>query len=303
MIVLAGERKRCATTVDPSINDLEGPTMTQTIETGTDFMLGRVENRVAVLTFNRPERRNALSAEMYDGIASALETVAADDDIRVVMLTGAGGAFCAGGDVKAMNESHVTGKGPRAEMSADAKVADLQRRQRMVSLALHEFPKPVVAAIPGAAAGAGMSIAMAADLRLASPNALIVTAFANVGASGDFGGSWFLNRLLGESKAKELYFRSPRVTAHEALDLGLVNAVLDDDDFEQAAIMWCADLASQAPLAMARMKENLNRASEVDLATALDAEAENMVLTMSTADHREAAAAFVEKRTPIFTGE
>lgn len=277
--------------------------MTQTIETGTEFMLGRVEDRVAVLTFNRPERRNALSSEMYDGIARALDVVRADDDIRVIMITGAGGAFCAGGDVKAMNESHVSGKGARVEMSSDDRVADLQRRQRMVSLALHEFPKPVVAAIPGAAAGAGMSIAMAADLRVASPKALIVTAFANVGASGDFGGSWFLNRLLGESKAKELYFRSPRVSADEALELGLVNAVLDGDDFEQAALMWCADLAGQAPLAMARMKENLNRASDVDLATALDAEAENMVLTMATADHREAAAAFVEKRAPIFTGE
>jgi len=277
--------------------------MTQTIETGTEFMLGRVQDRVAVLTFNRPERRNALSSEMYDGIARALDVVRADDDIRVIMITGAGGAFCAGGDVKAMNESHVSGKGARVEMSSDDRVADLQRRQRMVSLALHEFPKPVVAAIDGAAAGAGMSIAMAADLRVASPKALIVTAFANVGASGDFGGSWFLNRLLGESKAKELYFRSPRVSADEALELGLVNVVLDADDFEQAALMWCAELAGQAPLAVARMKENLNRASDVDLATALDAEAENMVLTMATADHREAAAAFVEKRTPVFTGE
>ena len=277
--------------------------MSTTLETGTNDLLGRIEDRVAVLTFNRPDRRNALSGEMYGGFATALPAIAANDDIRVVMVTGAGGAFCAGGDVKAMNESHVTGTGDRATMSAEDRVDDLRRRQREVSLALHEFPKPVVAALPGAAAGAGLSIALAADLRVAAPNALLVTAFANVGASGDFGGSWFLNRLVGESKAKELYFRSPRLTAAEALELGMVNAVLDDDDFETAALHWCNDIANQAPLAVARMKENLNRASVADLATALDAEAANMVMTMGTADHREAAAAFVEKRTPIFKGE
>ena len=130
-----------------------------------------------------------------------------------------------------------------------------------------------------------------------------MTAFAKVGASGDFGGSWFMNRLVGEAKAKELYFRSPRLTAIEALRLGIVNEILDDDDFESAALTWCNEIADQAPLAVTRMKENLNRASRVDLGEALDAEAANMVFTMSTADHREAAAAFVEKRTPIFTGE
>lgn len=277
--------------------------MAQMLETGTQDLLARIEDRVAVLTFNRPGSRNALSGEMYGGFSTVLPMLAEDPDVRVVMVTGAGGAFCAGGDVKAMNASHVTGTGDRATMSADDRLADLRARQREVSLALHEFPKPVVAALPGAAAGAGMSIALSADLRVASPNALLVTAFANVGASGDFGGSWFMNRLVGEAKAKELYFRSPRLTAAEALDLGLINAVLDDDDFEAAALNWCMDIANQAPLALVRMKENLNLATTVDLATALDAEAANMVFTMATADHREAAAAFVEKRTPIFKGE
>lgn len=272
------------------------------LDTGTDDLLGRIEDRVAVLTFNRPDRRNALSPAMYDGFARALPQVAADPSIRALMVTGAGNAFCAGGDVKRMNSSHKDPSTAPA-MTADEKVADLQRRQREVSLALHELPKPVVAAIPGAAAGAGFSIAMSADMRIAAPSAIIVTAFANVGASGDFGGSWFLTRLVGEAKAKELYFRSPRLTAADALDLGLVNAVLDDDDFELAALNWCNDIAHQAPLAIARMKENINRATLVDAATALDAEAHNMVETMSTADHREAAAAFVEKRTPVFTGE
>jgi len=274
--------------------------MTKTIDTGTEDLLGRVEGHVAVLTFNRPERRNALSAPMYEGFGKALPEIAADGDIRVLMVTGAGSAFCAGGDVKGMNERNQTGKGA---MSPDDRIADLQRRQRMVSLALHNFRKPVVAALPGPTAGAGMSIAMSADLRIASPSLLFVTAFANVGASGDFGGSWFLTRLLGEAKAKELYMLSPRLDADEALRLGIINAIIDDEDFQQGALKFCSDLANRAPIALARMKENINRASTVDLATALDAEAHNMAMTMSTGDHKEAAAAFVEKRSPVFTGE
>lgn len=275
-----------------------------TIDTGTEHLLGRVEDRVAILTFNRPDRRNALSSEMYAGFNRALPQIAEDPEIRVLMVTGAGGAFCAGGDVKRMNDENQGRDAAGAGAAdVDAKVADLQRRQQEVSLALHELPKPVVAAIPGAAAGAGLSIAMSADLRIAAPGALLVTAFANVGASGDFGGSWLLTNLLGESKAKELYFTSPRLTAAEAKDIGLVNAIIDDDDFAQGALNYCNDLAQRAPMAMTRMKENINRASNVDFAAALDAEAHNMVFTMSTADHREAAAAFVEKRTPIFSGE
>lgn len=274
--------------------------MTETIDTGTEHLLGHVEDHVAVLTFNRPESRNALSEGMYEGFDKVLPELAADSAIRVLMLTGAGNAFCAGGDVKGMNERNKTGKGA---MSADDRIADLQRRQRAVSLALHDFRKPVVAALPGATAGAGMSIAMAADLRIASPNLLFVTAFANVGASGDFGGSWFLTRLLGEAKAKELYFMSPRLGADEALRTGLISEIIEDDDFQAGALNWCHSLASRAPIAMARMKENINRASTVDLATALDAEAHNMTMTMATGDHREAAAAFVEKRSPIFSGE
>ncbi len=168
---------------------------------------------------------------------------------------------------------------------------------------MHEFPKPVVAVLPGAAAGAGLSIALAADIRLAAERAVLVTAFANVGASGDFGGSWFLTQLVGTAKAKELYFTSPRLTAREAMALGMVNQVLADDDFEARALDWCRDLAARAPIATRLMKENLNRAITADLATALDAEAPNMIRSMSTADHREAAAAFVEKRSPVFGGE
>lgn len=277
--------------------------MARTIDTGTDDLLARVEGSVGVITFNRPERRNALSNGVYTGFEVALPAMARDTDVRVIMVTGAGGAFCAGGDVKSMNEANQAGGSREGQPDGlEDRVTWLRHRQRAVSLALHEHPKPVVAALPGPAAGAGLSIALAADLRLASERAILVTAFANVGASGDFGGSWFLTQLVGPAKAKELYFTSPRLTAAEALDLGLVNVVLPDEGFDEAALRWCHDLADRAPIAQRLMKENINRALHADLATALDAEAQNMVRAMGTDDHKEAALAFVEKRTPKFVG-
>ena len=189
--------------------------MSRPIETGTDDLLAHVDGAVGVISFNRPERRNALSAAMYSGFNAALPLLAADPEVRVVLLTGTGGAFCAGGDVKGMHESHSGhSDGGRPTFSGpEEAIADLRARHRWVSLALHEFPKPVVAALPGAAAGAGFSIALAADIRLAAERAIIVPAFANVGASGDFGGSWFLTHLVGTAKARELYFTSPRLTS------------------------------------------------------------------------------------------
>lgn len=278
--------------------------MTRSIETGTDDLLAEVDGNLGIITFNRPDRRNALSSPMYAGFGRALPVLAADPDVRVLVVTGAGGAFCAGGDVKGMNESHRSGAQREGRGGGvEDQVAGLRHSQRAVSLALHEFPKPVVAVLPGAAAGAGLSIALAADIRIAAERALIVTAFANVGASGDFGASWFLTQLVGTAKAKELFFTSPRLTAREAMDLGIVNQVLADDDFEEQALAWCRRVAEGAPIALRLMKENLNRAIVADLATSLDAEAPNMIRSMTTADHREAAAAFVEKRTPVFSGE
>lgn len=278
--------------------------MGRTIDTGTDDLLAEVDGSVGIITFNRPERRNALSEGVYQGFERALPAMASDTEVRVVMVTGAGGAFCAGGDVKGMNEANQSGarRGDQPEGQED-RVAYLRRRQRAVSLAIHEHPKPVIAALPGAAAGAGLSIALAADIRLAAERAILVTAFANVGASGDFGGSWFLTQLVGPAKAKELYFTSPRLSAADSLELGLVNQILPDDGFADAALNWCRALAERAPIAQRLMKENINRALHVDLATALDAEAPNMIRAMGTADHREAAAAFVEKRSPTFTGQ
>lgn len=274
------------------------------IDTGTDDLLAHREGNVGVITFNRPEGRNALSNAMYHGFQQVIPMFATDPEIRVVLITGEGGAFCAGGDVKGMNEANQSGQARDGQPTAyDDRVAYLRLRQRWVSAAIHELPKPTIAALPGAAAGAGLSIALSADIRLAAERAILVTAFANVGASGDFGGSWFLTQLLGPAKTKELYYTSPRLSAAEAADLGLVNKVLPNDGFAAAALHYCHEIASNAPIAMRYMKENINRATSADLVTALDAEATNMVRTMSSADHREAAAAFVQKRSPRFSGE
>ena len=272
-----------------------------TIETGTDHLLGRIEGNVAVLSFNRPEVRNALSEGVYAGFEAAIPVIASNPDVRVVMVTGEGSAFCSGGDVKGMNESHKSGNG--ASVSLEDRIHGLRRRQNLVSMALRTLPQPVIAALPGAAAGAGLSIALAADLRIAAERAIVMTAFANVGASGDFGTSWFLPRLVGEAKAKELMFTSPRLSAQEAKDLGIINVILPDENFAESALNWCQELAQRAPIALRYMKENFNRAGDVSLQSALYGEATAMIRAMSTADHREAAAAFVEKRSPRFIGQ
>jgi 2-(1,2-epoxy-1,2-dihydrophenyl)acetyl-CoA isomerase len=220
-------------------------------------------------------------------------------------LTGAGRGFCAGGDDRAQSEraeKAATGAEGQAPASLEDRIQDLRQRQAEVSATLFEFPKVTVAALPGPAAGAGLSIALACDLRVAAPTAMITTAFAKVGFSGDFGGSWFLTRLVGLAKASELYLTSGKVTAEEAVRLGIVNEVLTGHDFPAEALAYAATFAKGPRVAYRYMKENLHRAQEVDLRTALDGEAAAMTRTAGTSDHREAARAFVEKRTPEFTG-
>ena len=238
------------------------------IDTGTEDLLGRIDGHVAVLSFNRPERRNALSSPMYGAFDRVLPQIERDPSVRVLLLTGEGGAFCAGGDVKGMHENNTAGgstDGGTTPVSLEDRVAGLRSSQAAVSLALRRLPMPVVAALPGAAAGAGLSMALAADLRIAAERAVLVTAFANVGASGDFGTSWFLPRLVGEAKAKELMFTSPRLTAAEAADLGIVNRVLPDEGFaDTASPALCHDLAARAPSRVALHEGERQSSPRVD---------------------------------------
>jgi 2-(1,2-epoxy-1,2-dihydrophenyl)acetyl-CoA isomerase len=273
------------------------------LHTGTEFLLGHVENGVAVLSFNQPDRRNALRDEMYWGFGEALPAIAADPTIGCVVVTGENGAFCAGGDVKGFAAAGRAGAPAGERPSFEARVDDLRRRQNMVSLALARMGKVTIAAIPGAAAGAGLSIALACDLRVASDNAIITTAFAKIGASGDFGGSWTLTQLVGAAKAKELYLLSDRLSAEDALRLGVVNRVFPQSSFEQDWRALAEQIASGPVMAQRYIKENINRAADgASFATALDAEAVAMLTSMSSQDHREASIAFVEKRPPVFTG-
>src|SRR5258706_11554018 len=238
-----------------------------------DIVLQKLDSGLLTITMNRPDRRNALNPDMTRGLVEAARRAAEDHEVRAVLLKGAGGTFCVGGDVKSMAEG-------RAPLAFEAKMTNL-RRAMEVSRILHEMPKPVVAQVDGAAAGAGLSIALACDLRIASASAKITTAFAKVGLSGDYGGTYFLTHLLGSAKARELYLISPVLTAQEALAMSL----------------------AQGPsVTLGYIKRNINNAEHLSLEACFDAEAIHHSRSGETADHKEAAKAFVEKRKPVFQG-
>jgi 2-(1,2-epoxy-1,2-dihydrophenyl)acetyl-CoA isomerase len=276
-------------------------TMTE-LDVGTDEVEIEIDEGVATFTLNRPERRNALTQTMLDGLARGLAAVETDDDVGAVVLTGAGGAFCSGGDVKAMAATNETRAGGGRGSSLDARIHRQRLNQRATSVKLWEMPKPTIAAIPGPAAGAGLSLALACDLRYAVEGAFLTTAFARVALSGDYGGTWFLSRLVGTAKARELYYFSERVSADEALSLGLVNAVFGAAVFEAEVTARARRLAAGPRTTYRYMKENLNRAVHGDLAEASDLEVTHHIHSGLTEDHREAAQAFVEKREPKFGG-
>ena len=269
-------------------------------DTGTDDIAVEVTDGVMTITLNRPERRNAMSTEMLDGLVAALADAETATDVGALVLTGAGGAFCAGGDVKGM--AARGGEGGGDPLQYDARVHRQRRNQRDTSGKLYEMPKPTIAALPGAAAGAGLSLALACDLRYAAPNSIMTTAFARVGFSGDYGGTWFMSRLIGSAKARELYFLSDRVDMDQALSLGLVNGVFEAESLMDEVGAIARRLANGPTVAYRYMKENLNRAVHGDMGECLDMEAAHHIHTGQTDDHKEAAQAFVDKREPVFHG-
>jgi 2-(1,2-epoxy-1,2-dihydrophenyl)acetyl-CoA isomerase len=268
------------------------------LETGTQDLRAEVDDGVAVITMNRPDRRNAMSEAMISALGAVLAQVETDDAVGCVVLTGAGGAFCAGGDVKKMAASPAD----RGGLSLDVRIHRQRLSQRATSGRLWAMPKPTIAAISGPAAGAGLSLALACDLRYAVPSAVLTTAFARVALAGDYGGTWFLTQLVGSSKAKELYYFSERLTAEEAERLGIVNAVIPAAGFEQEVMARARRLAAGPSIAYRYMKENLNRATTGELTDCMDLEVTHHVHSTLTEDHREAAAAFVDKREPRFHG-
>ena len=269
----------------------------------TDQLIETFADGVATLTMNRPEARNALTGEMLSALSAAVRRVAADPEVRAVVLTGAGGAFCAGGDVKgfAADNSRGAGAGGASGPSMEQRAFGLRSGMEVVKW-LQEMPKPTLAVIPGPAAGAGLSLALACDLRITAAKAKLTTAFSKVGVSGDYGGSYFLSQLVGAAKARELYFTADVITGEEALALGIVNKSVPAEDLAVAAADYARYLASLPTVAVGYMKRNLNAAQHATLSEVLDLEAMHMVRTMMTDDHKAASAAFVEKRAPTFAG-
>src|SRR3954466_9414530 len=261
----------------------------------TKLILEQLEDGLLTVVLNRPDRRNALNSELCGQLVEVLQRAALASEVRAVLLTGAGGTFCVGGDVKAMAEAEAPDRGMR-----DA-VTGLRSRMEASRL-LHDMPKPTVAAIAGAAAGAGLALARACDLRVAGESAKITTAFAKVGLSGDFGGTYFLTQLIGSAKARELYLTSPVLTAQEALALGMVSKVVPDAAVEAAARELALSLAHGPSVTLGYIKRNINNAETMTLEACFDAEAMHPSRCSDTDDHREAAKAFVEKRAPVFQG-
>lgn len=254
---------------------------------------------VGVITLNRPASRNALTPEMVEQLGQAVDSCKRPD-IRAVLITGSGGAFCAGADVKELVDT-LESDGPEALANAIRQLAGALHTS--VVLPLHQLNKPVVAGVNGAAAGAGFSLALAADLRVAGQNARFLMAYANIGAPGDGGSSYLLPRLVGAGRAMELYLASQPVGAPRALELGLVNQVCPDEELDRHALETAVRLAQGPTVAYGRMKELYERSWSSDLESQLEAEVEAFAQVALTNDFQEGIKAFAGRRQPWFQGK
>lgn len=274
-----------------------------------DVLFEKRPDGVGLITLNRPESLNAMGGRLLPMLGEYLEQCAADREVRCVAVTGAGRAFCAGGDVKGMqtrntrSSSAASDGAPNIAAMLEGTVDELRDWHNSTSLLLHTMPKPTVALVNGVAVGAGLSVALACDIRIASDTARFGTAFKNIALSGDFGGAYFLPRLVGAAKARELYFSAEIMGAQAALELGIVNRVVAQAEFMEEGMAYCAKLAAGPTATYARMKRNLNLGETGTLQEVLDQEAFYQRLGGFSRDSREAVTAFVEKRDPVFVGE
>ncbi|MFT5578338.1 MAG: enoyl-CoA hydratase/carnithine racemase [Paraglaciecola psychrophila] len=264
------------------------------IDTGTEQLLCEIRDRVAIVTLNKPHKKNALGDILTPALRAILLQLESDNRVGCLLLTGAGNAFCSGGDVSGMSAS---GGEPLPEQQ---RIAELTHKQETLTGRLFALTKPTVAALPGAAAGAGLSLALACDLRVASDKAFVTTAFANIGLSGDYGASWFLPRLVGLARAKEMFFRSERISAQQGLQMGLINRVFSDDSFRQQAFDYARDIANGPAMALRLMKKNLNQGGDQSLSASLALEAQHLIQCAGSDESKEAISAFIEKRPPQF---
>jgi 2-(1,2-epoxy-1,2-dihydrophenyl)acetyl-CoA isomerase len=257
----------------------------------TEGLRVEVDGPVATLTLDRPEALNALTVPVKVALREALESLDRDHAVRVVILTGAGRAFCAGQDLA-----------EREQPDAAPLEVEVRERYNPIIRAIRSMGQPVIAAVNGVAAGAGASLALACDLRIAAEEARFVLAFGRIGLVPDSGATWFLPRLVGSAKAAELALIGEGVDAAEALRLGLVSAVVPADRLMDEARALAARIAAGAPLALALTKAALQRAMTIDLDEALEGEAKLQGIAGASADHAEGLAAFREKRPPRFSG-
>lgn len=251
---------------------------------------------ILTITLNRPHAFNACSNQLTADLADALRHAEIDDEVRVIILTGAGKAFNAGQDLAELKERYVNGSTPGLG-------DDLRDRYNPIIRRICGMDKPVIAAVNGVAAGAGCSLALACDFRIASEHAAFIEAFINVGVVPDAGSTWFLPRMIGHARAMELCCTGRKVDAAEALQLGIVSKVVPADQLMDAARSLAERLASLPARAMALTKQLLMKSCDNDLAAQIEAEAAVQEIACRTADHREGVTAFIEKRKPQFTGQ
>jgi enoyl-CoA hydratase/carnithine racemase len=269
----------------------------RTIDTGTEQLLCTVRDGVATVTLNRPEARNAFSPAMSTALRELIPALDADADVRALLVTGAGTAFCSGGDVKNMGDRRAP-----TDQTPDEKFRTMQQRHHGTAGALRALRKPTVAALPGAAAGAGLALALAADIRVAATSAFLTTGYTKVALPGDYGIAWMLTRTVGPARARELMLTAERVPAARAVEIGLVNRVVDDAKLQGEAFALARSLAEGPSVAVEYIKDNLDDAFDINHAEAIDREAERMMRAQGTEDHKEAVRAFVDKRKPVFKG-
>ncbi|MBT3332809.1 MAG: enoyl-CoA hydratase [Rhodospirillaceae bacterium] len=262
----------------------------------SDTVLYETDGAVATITLNRPDRLNAMNKELIAAMVETLEQVASDPAIRILILTGAGRGFCAGGDLAGFADGEF-----KSEQPIETRIAELRQSMR-TSQRLRESSFVSIAAINGACAGAGLSWALACDLRYAAKSAKFSTAFLNAGLSGDFGGTFSLTQIVGTAKARELYLLSERFTADDAARLGIVSEAVADESLMSHVRAKAQQMADAAPIALGCIKQNLNDATRLSMVEAMDHEADRHSRCGTTDDNTEAAKAFLEKRKPVFHG-